>query len=563
MLFSLVRYSEARSLFLYLTEKTMNRISTNQTLLAKSLFGVLIAITALLLAQPMLTGAKDSNKQPPKTSLASEAKSNVGAPGELAQQINSTIDNSEFAYARWGICVISLANGAVVYQRDADKLFTPASNMKIYTTGVALDLLGADYRWRTSVYASAQPDAGGQIHGDLILYGRGAPDLVANSKDGSKESLVGLADQLYQKGIRRIDGNIIGDESYFRGDPIGDGWQWTDLQWYFGAEASALSINGNEVDVNVVPSDKSSEPPVVRVSNAQANLVVQNRMALAGKDGRPTVGLHRGLSDNNLEVWGEFAPSSKGFGARLSVHDPALWAARLCIEALKARGIAVGGEAQSRNARAPQSVRFDPGKASELAFVTSQPLSEIAKKTNKESVNLNAELILRTLGRERGEMAAGPEPVGRERGDDEAGLAVVRVWLSRAAVPSAHIALHDGSGLSRLDLVTPATSARLLVAMSKTASGAVFKESLPIAGRDGTLAGRLRNLSDRVWAKTGSLTYDNSLSGYMTTAKGEPLAFSIMCNDQTGRDASTRLMDQILGLIAGPPTSSDEKSSKP
>lgn len=541
----------------------MNRTSINQTLLAKILFVLLVAFTALLLARPTMTGAKDTSKQPPKTSTATEAGSTALVPGELAQQINSTIDSSEFSYARWGICVISLTSGAVVYQRDPDRLFTPASNMKIYTTGIALDLLGADHRWRTSVYASAQPDASGQIHGDLILYGRGAPDLVANSNDASKGSLSGLADQLYQKGIRRIDGNVIGDESYFRGDPIGDGWLWTDLQWYFGAEASALSINGNEVDVNIVPSDKGSEAPAVRVSNSQANVVVQNRMALADKEGRSTVGLHRGLSDNNLEVWGEFTPGSKGFGARLSVHDPALWAARLFIEALKARGIAVGGEAQSRNARAPQNVRFAPDKAPELAFVNSQPLSEIAKKTNKESINLNAELMLRTLGRERGAMAGEPEPAGRERGDDEAGLSVLRVWLSRAAVPAAHIALHDGSGLSRLDLVTPETSARLLVAMSKTASAAVFKDSLPIAGRDGTLGGRLHDLSDRVWAKTGSLTYDNSLSGYMITAKGEPLAFSIMCNDQTGRDASTRLIDQIIGLIAGGPANSTERPPKP
>lgn len=541
----------------------MNRISKNQILVAKSLFGLLVALVVILLARPIMTGAKDSNKQPPKASAASAAKPSVVGPAELANQINRAIDNSEFAYARWGICVISLSDGLVVYQRDADKLFTPASNMKIYTTGVALDLLGVDYRWRTSVYATAQPDTGGQIHGDLILYGRGAPDLVANNNDSSKASLAGLADQLYQKGIRHIDGNVIGDESYFRGDPLGDGWQWTDLQWYFGAEASALSINGNEIDVNVVPPEKGTEQPVVRVSNAQANVVVQNRMGLADKEGRPTVGLNRGLSDNNLEVWGEFTPASKGFGARLSVHDPALWAARLFIEALKARGIAVGGEAQSRNARAPQNTRFDPTKASELAFVTSQPLSEIAKKTNKESVNLNAELILRTLGRERGEMTAGPEPAGRERGDDETGLAVVRVWLSRAAVPASHIALHDGSGLSRLDLVTPETSARLLVAMSKTGSAAVFKESLPIAGRDGTLAGRLKSLSDRVWAKTGSLTYDNSLSGYLTTAKGETFAFSIMCNDQTSRNASTRLIDEILGIIGGSGSASAEKPPKP
>lgn len=541
----------------------MNHISKNQALVAKGLLGLLVTMTVILLALPTMTGAKDSNKSPSKTPSGAETKSGVVGPNELAQQIENAIDGSEFNYARWGICVISLADGAVVYQRDADKLFTPASNMKIYTTGVALDLLGADYRWRTSVYASAQPDTAGQIHGDLILYGRGAPDLVTNNNDNGKGSLAGLADQLYQKGIRRIDGNVVGDESYFRGDPLGDGWQWTDLQWYFGAEASALSINGNEVDVNVVPPEKGAGQPVVRVSNAHANVVVQNRMGLADKAGRPTIGLHRGLSDNNLEVWGEFTPASKGFGARLSVHDPALWAARLFIDALESRGIAVGGEAQSRNSRAPQNVRFDPAKASELAFVTSQPLSEIAKKTNKESVNLNAELILRTLGRERGEMTAGPEPAGRERGDDETGLAVVRVWLSRAAVPSSHIALHDGSGLSRLDLVTPETSARFLVAISKTASAGAFKDSLPIAGRDGTLAGRLGNLSDRVSAKTGSLTYNNSLSGYLTTSKGEPLAFSIMCNDQTGRNTSTRLIDQILALIADPSSNSAEKPSKP
>jgi D-alanyl-D-alanine carboxypeptidase/D-alanyl-D-alanine-endopeptidase (penicillin-binding protein 4) len=539
----------------------MNRISKNQTLLAKGVFGLLVAITLLMLARPILTGAKDSNAQPPKAA-SDDAKSKVVGPNELAQQIEKAIDGSEFSYARWGISVISLANGAVVYQRDADKLFTPASNMKIYTTGVALDLLGADYRWRTSVYASAQADSGGLIHGDLILYGRGAPDLGTKSNDSGGGSLASLADQLYQKGIRRVDGNVIGDESYFRGDPLGDGWQWTDLQWYFAAEASALSINGNQVDVNVLPPEKGSTQPGVKVSNAQANVVIQNRMSLADKEGRPTVGLHRGLSDNNLEVWGEFTPASKGFGARLAVYNPALWAARLFIDALKARGIVVGGEAQSRNSRAPQKMRFDPTKVSELAFVTSQPLSEIAKKTNKESINLNAELILRTLGRERGQMTAEPDPAGRERGDDETGLAVVRVWLSRAAVPSSHIALHDGSGLSRLDLVTPESSARLLVAMSRTGAAGAFKDSLPIAGRDGTLAGRLGNLSERVWAKTGSLTYDNSLSGYLATAKGEHLAFSIMCNDQTGRKSSTHLIDQIVGLIADPSSSSREKLAK-
>ncbi|HKP44992.1 MAG TPA: D-alanyl-D-alanine carboxypeptidase/D-alanyl-D-alanine-endopeptidase, partial [Pyrinomonadaceae bacterium] len=289
---------------------------------------------------------------------------------------------------------------------------------------------------------------------------------------------------------------------------------------------------------------------------------IQNRMGISGKDERPTVGLHRGLSDNNVEVWGEFAPSSKGFGARLAVHDPAMWASRLFIDALKARGIQVAGEAQSRDARIAPSARFDPAKASELATVVSQSLGEIAKATNKESINLNAELILRTLGRERGSMANGVEPVGREAGDDENGVAVVRMWLSRAGVSVARLALHDGSGLSRLDLVTPETSARLLVAMSRTASANVFRDTLPIAGRDGTLAGRMSNLADQVWAKTGSLTYDNSLSGYVNTPRGVA-AFSIMCNDATGRAPSTRVIDEIVESIATNGRTAPLKTQKP
>src|SRR5947207_2855950 len=174
-------------------------------LLAKSLLIILLAIPILLLLRPLAIGtAKEKvRKEQSARPQDSEKKSSIADPTDLARRIDKAIDESELAPARWGICVISMSDGSTLYQRNADKLFTPASNMKIYTTGVALDLLGADYRWRTSVYAITQPDANGKLQADLILYGRGAPDLVANSNDGGKGSLSGLADQLYQKGIRR------------------------------------------------------------------------------------------------------------------------------------------------------------------------------------------------------------------------------------------------------------------------------------------------------------------------------------------------------------------------
>jgi D-alanyl-D-alanine carboxypeptidase/D-alanyl-D-alanine-endopeptidase (penicillin-binding protein 4) len=530
-----------------------------RSLSLKVLLGLVLSIVCLLLMRP-LVASKGKDKEQPKQAAVSKKSVSAGS-NDLASRIDRAIEESE-GRARWGISVISLADGSKVYERDGDKLFTPASNMKIYTTGVALDLLGVDYRWRTSVYANSQPDPSGRINGDLILYGRGAPDLVASSKDESRGSLAKLADDLYARGVRRVSGNVIGDESYFRGNPLGDGWQWTDLQWYFGAEASALSINGNEVDINFVPAGKDGES-TVRTSDTEGYVTVQNRMsATADRSVQPTIGVHRGLSDNNIEVWGEFAPGSKGFGARLSVHKPALWAAKLFGRALKTRGIQVDGQTLSRDSLVPQSQRFDPSHSVELAFVQSEPMGEIAKKTNKESNNLFAELILRTLGRERGEMSASPKGLGRERGDDESGLAVIRLWLERAGISTTHLALHDGSGLSRLDLVTPDTSARFLLSLSKTNVGPVFRESLPIAGRDGTLAGRLKTVTDSVSAKTGSLTYDNSLSGYLTTSKGQLFAFSIMSNDQTGSVNSIRLIDQIVTLLAAYPDLPAEKSQK-
>jgi D-alanyl-D-alanine carboxypeptidase/D-alanyl-D-alanine-endopeptidase (penicillin-binding protein 4) len=541
-----------------------NAQRTSRSLSATVLLIFLVAMSGLVFLRPSITGkAKDEKAKDRQKGPTLEPTKHPGSEAdELARRIDSAIDQSEFASARWGVAVVSMSKGNTLYQRDADRLFTPASNMKIYTTGVALDLLGADYRWRTSVYATAQPETSGTIRGDLILYGRGAPDLVSRSADANETSLAKLADDLYGRGIRRVGGNVIGDASYFRGDSLGEGWQWTDMQWYYGAEASALSINENQIDLNLVPSGRTEEPPTARTSDTQRYVTVENRMITGKQGARTSIGLHRGLSDNNVEVWGEFAPGSKGFGARLSVHNPAHWAAKIFLDELKKRGIDVAGQAQSRDSRHPRSQRFDPSQGVELAAVTGQPLSEIIRKTNKESNNLYAELILRTLGRERGEMLGNQEPPGRERGDDETGLALVRLWLTRAGISTERIALNDGSGLSRLNLVTPEATVGLLLSLSKTASAETFRQSLPIAGRDGTLGGRLKTLSDRVSAKTGSLTYSHSLSGYLATADGEPLAFSILCNDQTGGGNATRLIDEIVTILAAFPHSPGEPAVK-
>lgn len=529
--------------------------SSTRRFLISCTLSALVVVVSVVSLRPLHIGrafSETSNKPPASASAVSKTSTDSKQlPASLSQSIDSVIDQSDLASARWGVSVISLTTGREVYGRNAAQLFIPASNMKIYTTGVALDLLGANYRWRTSVYARTLPDATGTIAGDVTLYGRGAPDLVAQArKESGNNSLARLADDLYQRGIREIRGNVIGDESYFRGESLGDGWPWTDLQWYFGAEASALSVNANEIELSILPPTKTDVPPQVNVNEAENYVSIQNSLTVVKRGGQMTIGINRGLSDNKVRVWGEFPLGGRGFGARLSVHNPALWAARLFVTALRNRGIKVQGTAETRDSRVPPSERFDPAAATELAFVSSKTLGEIVKDTNKGSINLYAELLLRTLGRERGTLVSTPEPVGRERGDNEAGLEVIRLWLGRAGISTAGIALHDGSGLSRLNLVTPDSISRFLVSLSKTAADPVFRASLPISGKDGTLGGRLEKLGDRVIAKTGSLTYTASLSGYVTAAGGEVLAFSILCNNQTTPKSTAQVIDQIVSLLA-------------
>jgi serine-type D-Ala-D-Ala carboxypeptidase/endopeptidase (penicillin-binding protein 4) len=511
---------------------------------------LVLLLFAIVTTAAVLRSAKDKTvaEKPGKEAVPTQPQ--PANDSELAKLLDSTLESSEFATARWGVYVVSLNEGRVLYSRNAGKLFTPASNMKVYTTAVALDLLGADYRWRTSVYADKQPGANGVIDGDLTLYGRGAPDLTSRSSKETPASLGQLADALYQRGVRRVRGNVIGDESYFRGEPLGDGWLWNDVQWYFGAEPSALSIDGNEVDVEIKPSEKGPEPFTAKLSREQGDLQITSAIATVKAGARLKVGIHRGLSDNHVHVWGEFPAGSRGFGARLSVHQPARLATDLFLSALKARGIAVDGQLRTRDFRVPPAQRFDPARAIELASISSRTLAEIVKETNKESNNLYAELILRTLGRERRPLVEGKEEQARERGDDEIGVAVIQLWLERAGVKTKELALHDGSGLSRLDLVTPESTVGLLRAIMKTNSAAVFRDSLPRSGTDGTLGGRLRKYQDQVSAKTGAVTYDNSLSGFLLVPGGGDLAFSIMANDQTSRSSSIRLIDQIVGIIA-------------
>jgi serine-type D-Ala-D-Ala carboxypeptidase/endopeptidase (penicillin-binding protein 4) len=461
---------------------------------------------------------------------------------DLSTEIGRIIGENCGTSPRYGLHVFSLSQQKVVYTHNGDSLFTPASNMKVYSTALALSQLGPDYRWRTSLFTTASI-RDGLIDGDLTLYGRGAPDL---SSRGAENHLQYMAEELYRLGVRRVRGNVIGDESYFRGEQLGQGWLWDDLQWYYGARVSALTINSNEISLSVVPSKVIGEAATV-TANDEGYTTLVNDTITAPAGERSELGITRPLSDNEIRVWGKFSVSQRGYGARVAVPRPALWAAHLLHKALLRKGIQVDGKPGFRDFRSRE--KFDPSKATELSFVESRPLAEIVHVTNKESLNLEAELLLKSVGRVKGqpeETEEGEQSVTDNRDDTKMGLDILRRWLSSPALDTQRLALHDASGLSRLNLTTPQATVAVLRKMS---TDQVFRNSLPVAGIDGTLQGRLGDAKGRVSAKTGLLTYVSALSGYVTTEAGEELAFAIFCNDETSKRSCKREIDAITNLL--------------
>ena len=454
----------------------------------------------------------------------------------------------------FAVKIVSLETNQIIYEQNANKFVRPASNMKLYTVATAFDRLTPDYHFVTSVYAKERPEDG-KIKGDLIVYGRGDPSIAARFNNGDYfKGINDLADRIVAAGVRRVKGDLVGDESYFNGAPVGSGWEWEDLTWSYGAELSALTINDNAIDLTVKPG-MSVGFPVVITSGPPATsfMTIANHATTSARGSRSDLHIYRGLGANTLEISGSLPLGDTGFIGGVAVPDPALAFVSMLRDALVKRGVKIDGRVRTVNARSGGSiVPNSPGGPMliEIAGLQSPPFSIIAAHTLKPSQNQYTELILRTLGKTQ---PANPVDESRARDDEDSGLGVVTSFLRGAGVGESEIALNDGSGLSRNDLISANTTVQLLTFMTKHRYFAQFRDALPIAGVDGTLRTRMRGTpaEGNVRAKTGSLSSVASLSGYVTTAAGEHLVFSMMLNNYPDAAAVRRdSIDAIAILLA-------------
>ena len=464
--------------------------------------------------------------------------------------IDSVAAAPEFRSAHWGILVIDPERGDTIVRLNPAKLFMPASNMKIVTGAVALAQLGADYRFRTTLLATG-PIVDGQLRGDLVIVGRGDPSASDHMRGDAMLAMLEIADSIAARGIARIEGRIRADGDAFPGPIYGYGWSWDEVdepysagvdELYFNEGFSRITIRGGAfpgepVTAAVLPSRGY---PRVRVD---ARTVPAPDSTLTAGDALVTplsIRVERDSAPGTVVVRGTIAPHDSQVVRFAHAVPPTAYITAL-QEALEARGLAVAGnDSSSRGA--------PPGTLDTIAVIYSPPLREIMPAFEKPSQNQIGEILFRTLGLERAGV-----------GIPDSGRAVVERQLLEWGVSRDGFVVRDGSGLSRYDYLSPEAIVRVLEVMSRDTSFQVFYDALPIAGVDGTLANRMKgtNAEANARGKTGFVAQARTLSGYVTSADGRLLIYSLLCNNWTVPvRAVERVQDSIVARLAGMTTGS-------
>jgi D-alanyl-D-alanine carboxypeptidase/D-alanyl-D-alanine-endopeptidase (penicillin-binding protein 4) len=482
-----------------------------------------IVLCAMLLLVFMLSCAGTR----PQSPIADKNRSLL----ELQSKIDTLLQDSLLSQTRTGIKIVSLDSDEVLYSRDSQILFHPASNMKLLTTATALKELGVDFLFETQLRVDSAALHDSLIWGNIYLKGYGNPDLLS-------EDLRNMVQTLREQGIRHITGDLICDESYFDDLYWGSGWMWDDASGWYWAPITPLTVNDNCVNVTVKPGKNLGDSLIVEIDPPTRYMKIINQGITV--DSTDTLLMDKFKVErewkrpsNTIHIEGGYSIDDPAEIFTIDVVDGSLYTGTLFTEIMEEQGIEFEGNIVKG---------IVPDSAVILVDYPSKPLSLVVYNTNKISDNLSAELLLKTIGAE----IKGPP------GTAAKGISIIYRTLDTLGVDSTTYNLADGSGVSRYNLITPDLLIALLKGMDRDFRiQAEFKASLPIAGMDGTLEDRMENspAAGKLRAKTGSLSGVSALSGYTATADGEKIAFSIIMEHFVTRTSGIRKIQDSIGEL--------------
>jgi D-alanyl-D-alanine carboxypeptidase/D-alanyl-D-alanine-endopeptidase (penicillin-binding protein 4) len=457
---------------------------------------VLFHVILLLLTTVLCSCAKPSPKKWPPTTP------------QITTKLETLLDTPALAQSTVGLHIVNLGTGETVFSHNAGKLFHPASTTKLFTSAVVLHYLGAEYRFATRV-ATTQP---AQSHiAKLYLIGSGDPSLVT-------EDLTDLARQIHAMGIRYID-TIICDATLFDAVQYGNGWMWDDQPYKDFAPICALSVNRNVVEIQITPQ-KNGQPVENRVHPQTGFINIHNFAVSRGRNGVLSVTRDLQNGQNTITISGNLGRQQGTKTILRNIEQPALYAGTLLMEECQKRGIEVTN---------PPIHGQTPENTETIALHQSLPMHALLTEMNKDSVNIYAELLLKTAAWQQ----------TSAQGTTDAGLLLMNELLEEWNISTKTYSFADGSGISRYNLVTPETLTSLLQHVYSSATADTFINSLPIGGYDGDLDWRMEPLSEKqnVHAKTGYLRGVSTLAGFINTDSGDTLAFTIMVQHFNGSAA--------------------------
>ena len=457
--------------------------------------------------------------------LPSSADADSDLETSTQRAIEEILAEEDLPSAIWGIYVLDLETERVVFSRNADKNLIPASNLKLFTTATALDALGADHRFITRLYFDGTTNGDGTLNGDLVIKGSGDPTFGSRHEDG--DPLENWARELRETGVERIEGRIIGDDDVFEDNPYAEGWDIRHIATEdYASGAGGLSYRDNLVELSV-----SGGGGGARVTSEPSGYVDIRNQIGSGRRGGGPFRVDRQVGTNTIGLTGRVSPSYRGT-LRIPIENPTRFTLHAFRDALEAEGISLDAALFDIDdlITVPDYDNDEP-----LLIHVSPPMSEIARRINRESDNFYAEQVFRSFSQD------GTTGGGAER---------VIAFLDHAGVESEGLSIRDGSGLSRKDMVTPQAIVGLLDHMNQHSARQAFWNSLPEGGGSGsTLRSRLRGVSMR--GKTGSLEYVRALSGYVNAPNGRRLAFAIIANNYTtGGGTIAGAADRIVRALA-------------
>lgn len=460
--------------------------------------------------------------------------SNYDPLRDLVNDISNLVSIPELFNTNVGISIYSVTKNQYIYNQNQNKNFVPASLLKLFTTYSGMFFLGRNYSTFTEFYINGIVNKKGVLLGDLIVRSNGNLAIKSSNYESVFSDLVASLDSV---GIKSIKGNLVLDNSFFDNIYYPSGWAIDDIKYNYSAQVSAINFNNNIVQIDLYSDGLIGENVRFDVKPPSNYYTIENNIEIVGDKSESDVYFDRYFSSNVIRLWGDLKQNEfkeRPFRLEVTIENPTQFFANVLLEYLSDNNINLNGNIIEHTIE-DNTLDYSPFNL--MAMNTGESMDDIIKEINSDSDNLYSEILIKLIGKEKTGI-----------GSTEKGIEQIYKLAEDIGIPSSGLKLYDGSGLSRLNLISPSAIIRLLNYIAAQKDFNAFRNSLSRPNEKGTLRNRFKgtNAEKKIWAKTGSMNYVNNIAGYVVSNEGELFSFAICFNNFTTPSSTIRNIQDLI-----------------